>query len=43
MTVQVIRKAQKACHPAVTGLHALEYINRREIGQRSNEKLFYGR
>jgi hypothetical protein len=31
-TVRVIRAAQAACHPNVTGLHTLEYINRRETG-----------
>ena len=41
-TVRMIRHAQLACHPRVTGYHALEYINRRETGHHTNEKPFYG-
>jgi superfamily II DNA helicase RecQ len=43
VTKRVIKAAQAACHPNVTGLHTLEYINRRETGQINNEKPFYGR
>jgi hypothetical protein len=41
-TVRMIRRAQLACHPRVTGYHALEYVNRRETGHHTNEKPFYG-
>jgi hypothetical protein len=43
VTMCVIKAAQVACHPNITGLHTLEYINRRETGQINNEKPFYGR
>ena len=42
-TMRMLRKAQKACHPEAAGYHALEYVNRRETGQKNNEKPFYGR
>ena len=42
VTVDVIHQAQKMCDPKVTGLSALEFVNRRETGQVNNEKPFYG-
>lgn len=42
-TVRLIREAQKTCRPQVVGGPALEYINRREVGQDSNNRPFYGR
>jgi superfamily II DNA helicase RecQ len=41
VTVRAIRQAQKVCHPQIVGYPALEFINRRETGQVSNEKPFY--
>ena len=41
VTVRVIRRAQKVCNPQIVGYPALEFINRRETGQVSNEKPFY--
>ena len=31
-TVDVIHQTQKVCNPTVTGLSALEFVNRRETG-----------
>ena len=42
-TIRVIHAAQKASHPNIVGIHALQFVNRRETGQKNNEKPFYGR
>ncbi|EXJ86299.1 hypothetical protein A1O1_06669 [Capronia coronata CBS 617.96] len=42
-TIRVIQAAQKSSHPDVVGLAALQYVNRRETGQKNSEKPFYGR
>jgi hypothetical protein len=39
----LIRHAFKIARPGEVGRPALEAINRRETGKRSNEKLFYAR
>ncbi len=41
VTVRAIRQAQKVYQPEIIGYPALEFINRRETGQVSNEKSFY--
>ena len=43
VTVCVIKAAQAACYPNITGLSTLEYINRCENGTVNNKKLFYSR
>ncbi|KAI0994151.1 hypothetical protein K3495_g14031, partial [Podosphaera aphanis] len=40
-TTLLIIKAHQCCRPANVGLSALEYVNRRETGQQTNEKPFY--
>lgn len=42
-TLRIIRAAQKASHPSVVGLAALQFVNRKETGQKNSEKPFYGR
>lgn len=42
-TFRVTQAAKKASHPSVVGLAALQYVNRRETGQKNSEKPFYGR
>ncbi|KAK5011345.1 hypothetical protein LTR28_003772, partial [Elasticomyces elasticus] len=42
-TFRVTRAAKQASHPSVVGWAALQYLNRRETGQKNNEKPFYGR
>ncbi|KAK4934443.1 hypothetical protein LTR10_024294 [Elasticomyces elasticus] len=42
-TFRVTQAAKKASHPSVVGLAALQYVNRREPGQKNSEKPFYGR
>jgi hypothetical protein len=39
----LIRHAFKMARPGKVGRPALEAVNRRETGERSNEKLFYAR
>ncbi|KAI0993374.1 hypothetical protein K3495_g14810 [Podosphaera aphanis] len=40
-TTLLITKAHQCCRPTNVGLSALEYVNRRETGQQTNEKPFY--
>ena len=42
-TRRVIRQALQTCDPHVVGRSALEYVNRRETGEKTNEKPFYAR
>jgi hypothetical protein len=39
----LIRRAFKTARPGKVGRPALEAVNKRETGERSNEKLFYAR
>jgi superfamily II DNA helicase RecQ len=41
VTRRLIHKAHRICQPQHVGLAALEYVNRRETGQKSNEKPLY--
>lgn len=40
-TQKVIKKAHCCCKPDIVSLTALEYVNKRETGQKSSEKPFY--
>lgn len=40
-TQRLIKKAHQCCRPEIVGLASLEYVNRRETGQKSSEKPFY--
>lgn len=40
---RLIRKAMSTCQPSIVGRSALEFVNRREVGEGKNEKAFYAR
>ncbi len=42
-TRRLIRQAFQICRSNVIGRSALEYINRQEVGERSNERPFYAK
>ena len=40
---RLIRKAMATCQPSIVGRSALEYVNRREVGEEKNERPFYAK
>jgi hypothetical protein len=42
-TRRIVRKAMQTSRPEYVGNDALEYVNRRETGEKDNEKAFYSR
>jgi len=42
-TRRLIKRAIQTCRPNVVGKEALEHVNRREVGEQTNERPFYAR
>ncbi|TIA28291.1 hypothetical protein D6C78_10812 [Aureobasidium pullulans] len=42
-TKRLIKTAMATCEPNIVGRSALEYVNRREVGESKNEKPFYAK
>ena len=40
---RLIRRAMNTCQPSIVGRSALEFVNRREVGEGKNEKPFYAK
>jgi hypothetical protein len=40
---RLIRKAMTTCQPSIVGRSALEFVNRREVGEGKNERPFYAK
>jgi hypothetical protein len=40
---RLIRRAIATCQPSIVGRSALEFVNRREVGEGKNERPFYAR